>query len=123
MRLLLQGILFIAVMAPIGAVAAEAPQDATGPGVAVEIIEDCKDRDWASATAAPSQEFSEPAMAFVRLPRKYSERGVIADRSAVFLLRARCQRTLPAGEYQLMLRAVSGSRLLVDDVVVASTEF
>ena len=50
-----------------------------------EIVEGCKTRDWASAVASATQTFELPAMALVGLPRKYSDKGVIADRSPVFL--------------------------------------
>jgi hypothetical protein len=95
------------------------PDDA----VVVQIIEGCKSEDWASAVLPPSQTYAEPAMALVGLPRKYSQKGVIADRSAAFVVRALVQRTLPAGEFRLLIRANSGSRLFVDSKLVATTRF
>jgi len=88
-----------------------------------EIVEGCKTRDWASAVASATQTFELPAMALVGLPRKYSDKGVIADRSPVFLVRVTCQRTLSAGDWRFLVRVSSGSRLFVDGALIGSTEF
>jgi hypothetical protein len=108
-----------AVASPADDVFAQTPDDA----VVVQIIEGCNSRDWDSAKLPPSQSYREPAMGLAGLPRKYSEKGVIADRSPVFVVRVLTQRTLPAGEYRLLVRAVSGSRLFVDGELVATTRF
>src|SRR5579862_328337 len=91
--------------------------------VRFEIVEGCKTRDWASAVASASQTFERPAMALVGLPRKYSDKGVIADRSPVFLVRGTCRRTLAAGDWRFLVRVASGSRLSVDGAAIGTTGF
>jgi mono/diheme cytochrome c family protein len=67
--------------------------------------------------------YSEPAFAFFHLPWQYTSTGVRTDRSGPLLVRATATFKLPAGKYDLLLRARSGARLNVDGRLVAELPF
>jgi hypothetical protein len=96
------------------------PKDA----VRVEIIERIPaDNSWNFVAGKPAQTFTVPAFAFAQLPQKYNHRGVRADRSNPFLVRAAGSVTLPKGEHRLLLRSLQGARLFMDGQLLAVTPF
>lgn len=72
---------------------------------------------------APAESFDAPAFALTRLPHKYIDTGVRADRPNPFLVRAVGTVTLPAGSHRLLLRGRGAARLFVDGELVLSTPF
>lgn len=92
--------------------------------VAVELREGVPEKPvWDFPRTEPVERYTEPAFGFAAIPNRYSDRGLLADRALPVLLSATADITLPAGEYRVVLRSRNGSRLLVDDAVVAQTEF
>ncbi|HEY1173145.1 MAG TPA: DUF1553 domain-containing protein [Verrucomicrobiae bacterium] len=67
--------------------------------------------------------YTEPAFAFFHLPWEYTSTGVRAERGGPLLVRATATFKLPAGKYDLLLRARSGARLSVDGKAVVSLPF
>ena len=99
---------------------AKLPKDA----VQVELFEGIgTTANWNFTVGAPVETYSEPAFGFVGLPQKYTERGVRADRSNPFLLRATALVKLPAGEHKFLLRSLQGAKLHVDGKLAAQTKF
>ncbi|MBI5775289.1 MAG: DUF1553 domain-containing protein [Verrucomicrobia bacterium] len=79
--------------------------------------------NWNFSPGSPVETYSEAAFGFVGVPQKYNERGVRADRSNPFLLRASALVKLPAGEHRLLLRSLQGAKLHVDGRLAAQTKF
>ena len=79
------------------------------------------DETWSVLPAIRTDEFTEQAFAFADITNKYNERGVRVDRSAPFLVRAAGVVRLPAGEYTLHLRALTGARVAFDGHIIADT--
>jgi cytochrome c553 len=105
-----------------------APDRAAAPAdrVRVEICETglLTANAWPLAVPpAATETFDAPAFAFTRLPHKYIDTGVRADRPNPFLLRAVARVTLPAGEHRLLLRGRGAARLFVDGRLVLNTPF
>ncbi len=100
--------------------AGDLPKDA----VRVEIFENLgASNSWDFVATAPTESYTEPAFGFVAVPQKYSNKGVRADRSAPFLLRAAAAVTLPTGDHKLMLRSLQSARLFMDGKLLAMTPF
>ncbi|MBI5760423.1 MAG: hypothetical protein HZA46_18065, partial [Planctomycetales bacterium] len=96
----------------------------TASGVAVEIIEGIPDKkQWVSPLPAPTDKFTFPALAFVDLPRKYTSRGIAADRSNPFAIRATCRVKLPAGEFRFLVRSRGAAKLFVGEKLILENEF
>ncbi|MEN9575400.1 MAG: hypothetical protein RL514_3255 [Verrucomicrobiota bacterium] len=96
------------------------PKDA----VQVELFEGIgTTANWNFTAGAPVETYTEPAFGFVGVPQKYNERGVRADRSNPFLLRASALVKLPAGEHRVLLRSLQGAKLHVDGKLAAQTKF
>ena len=57
------------------------------------------------------------------IPNKYTPRGVRADRSDPFLIRATGQVTVPAGKWRVLVRCRNAARLYLDGVQIAETPF
>jgi hypothetical protein len=92
--------------------------------VQIEILEGAPDQtNWDFTVPAVTETYTEPAFGFVVVPTKYSARGIKLDRAAPFLFRATAQITLAKGEHRLLLRARSGSRLLIDGEPFLATPF
>lgn len=70
----------------------------------------------------PAETFEAPALGLVRLPIKYSARGIAVDRAVPLALHARVELTAPAGPHRLILRARNSARLIVDGAVLAETK-
>ncbi len=99
---------------------AKLPKDA----VQVELFEGIgTTANWNFTVGAPVETYPEPAFGFIGLPQKYTERGVRADRSNPFLLRASALVKLPAGEHKFLLRSLQGAKLHVDGKLAAQTKF
>ena len=80
-----------------------------------------EDESWSVLPGIRTDEFTERAFAFADMTNKYSEHGVKTDRSSPFLVRAAGVVRLPAGEYTLHLRALTGTRVAFDGHIVAET--
>lgn len=93
-------------------------------GVTVEILEGVPAKPtWEFTPPTPSETFHEPAFGLVGVPRKYSSKGVVVDRSNPLVLRAFAAVTLPAGEYRFLLRSRNAARLFMDGKVIAQNSF
>src|SRR5690606_35537197 len=80
----------------------EAPDDR----VLVEIFEGMPTtRTWDFRWPKADEHYDQDSFGLAALPRKYSPRAVQADRTQAFALRASSIFTLPAGKYELLLRA------------------
>lgn len=89
--------------------------------VLVEILEQVPERNPPfHSRQAVSESFDADYFGLDRLPRKFVRPGIIADRTPVFLVRARIRKTLRPGKYQFLVRAKSASALLIDNRVVAT---
>src|SRR5258706_494513 len=100
--------------------ASEPPDDA----VQVEIIEGVPDKtSWDFEPPKPSESYTESAFGFAAMPTRYSSKGIKVDRSAPFVFRASARVTLPQGERKILLRARTGSRLLMDGQLLLATKF
>ncbi len=97
---------------------------ADAPTVHVSVIEGIPDKNsWEFEPAEPTDRFTEPAFGLVAVPKKWSNKAIMLDRSNPFLLRATATLTLPAGEHWLLLRSKNAARLFVDDELVLETDF
>ena len=98
--------------------------DLSRDAVTVEILEGIPAEDcWEFPRPEAADRFAEPAFAFVGLPKKYSDRGLIEDRTNPFLLRASGAVSLPAGEYRIVLRSRGAARLTLDGKLLVATDF
>jgi hypothetical protein len=79
------------------------------------------DETWSVLPEIRTDEFTEQAFALADITSKYNEHGVKVDRSSPFLVRAAGVVRLPAGEYTLHLRALTGTRVAFDGHIVADT--
>jgi len=101
---------------------AETPAEPPPGEVLVEVFERVHPTaPLARLHGAPATSYTLPVMAVVGLPQKYTAEGVIADRPGAYVVRASTVRRLTAGEYQIMLRARSAAKLLVDGRTVLAT--
>lgn len=113
--------LLIAGMLPVASIAkAQAP-----PHVLVEICEQGvpEKEDWPAAAPVADERYDAPAFGFFRVPFKYIDTGIRADRAVAYLLRASADVTLPAGNHRLLLRSHGAGRLSIDGRIVLSTPF
>ncbi len=67
--------------------------------------------------------YLQDAFAFPRIAHAYGPTGVREDRGGAFVLRARGRATLPAGEWELLVRSRGGARVFLDNEEVASVRF
>ena len=79
------------------------------------------DETWSVLPTLRTDEYTEQAFAFANVTNKYNAQGVKADRSAPFLVRAASVVRVPAGEYTLHLRGLTGVRVAFDNRIVAET--
>ncbi|MCH8828947.1 MAG: DUF1553 domain-containing protein, partial [Planctomycetes bacterium] len=92
--------------------------------VLVEIFEGIPDRkSWKFRPPRYVESFTTPAFAFIDVPKKYNNRGILIDRSNPFLIRAVGKIRIPAGPQRLLLRARNGARLYLDGRKIAETPF
>ncbi len=99
----------------------EAEEIASNDSQKKKAVTDEADETWSVLPGIKTDEFTEQAFAFADITNKYSERGVKADRSVPFLVRAAGVVRLPAGEYTLHLRALTGARVAFDGHIIAET--
>ena len=91
--------------------------------VSVEIFENLpKGAEFDLGKASATDRYYEPAFGFVRTPTKFAANAVPLDRSMPFVLRARFERTLPAGKYRFRLRSRGAAQFAIDGKTVASTK-
>lgn len=90
--------------------------------VQVELVEGIPDgKAWDLSKGTVTETYREPAFGLVGTPQKFTAKGIRADCSNPFLLRATAEVTLPAGEYRLLLRSRNAARVFIgDDVIVTN---
>lgn len=87
--------------------------------VLIEIVEEVPERSPPFLPSFKSQQrFQLDHFGLDGLPKKYARPGIIVDRTPTFLVRGRIQKTLAAGDYEILIRAKSASALLIDDRVL-----
>ena len=87
--------------------------------VLIEIVEEVPERSPPFLPSFQSQQrFQLDHFGLDGLPKKYARPGIVVDRTPTFLVRGRIKMKLPAGEYEILVRAKSASALLIDDRVV-----
>ncbi|WP_339728492.1 DUF1553 domain-containing protein [uncultured Gimesia sp.] len=92
--------------------------------VQVDIYEGVPNRkSWSFRPPRFSESITQPHFALLEMPIKYSSRGLRADRSGPFLVRAMSHVTIPKGKKRILVRARNASRLYIDDKLVAETGF
>jgi len=95
------------------------PSKAPANHVNIDIHEGVSE-NWDLIASDPVESFHEPAFAIPYLPNKYNGKGIIVDRSDVFLLRAQTRAVLPKGQVKLLLRSRTSSRLKINGEEIAS---
>ena len=101
-----------------------AAKDLPDGKVRVDIIERLTgDRSYDAMAGTLIETFHVDAFGFSDLPTKYNDKGLIADRSNPFMVRASAKVQLVGGNYRILLRARNGARLFVDGKSVATTRF
>jgi len=103
----------------------EAATAGKSPSVLVEVIEGVKlkDTSWDFELPATVESFRIDGFALAGLPHRYTETGVIEDRSNALVVRLSADVTLPQGEHRFLLRSCNSARLTIDGAVLATTQF
>ncbi len=83
--------------------------------------ENVQEKSWEADTAWPYLEYEQDYFVWWSTPKKYTDTGVIDKQPNPFLMRAEAVLALPAGQYQFLLRAKNGSRLFLDQQLIAQT--
>ncbi len=92
--------------------------------VLVEIFEGIRDdRSWKFRWPKATESYSQDSFGFVAFPKKYSDRAVQIDRSRAFGMRASSIVEIPAGEYEILVRGRSATKLIIDGKTIAETPF
>ena len=107
------------------AAARPAPRAPAGR-VLVETIADVpgKARAWGfPLPVRGSDSYTQAAFGFPAVAAAYGPTGSRIDRGPAFVLRARGRVTLPAGDWELLVRSRGGSRTFFDEQEVAATRF
>jgi len=100
------------------------PSPAPADRVLVEVFERFPaNKTWPSRWRAADESYAQDSFGFSALRKKYDRRAVQVDRTRAFGVRASSLVTLPPGEYELLIRAHSAAKLIVDGNVVATTPF
>ena len=76
---------------------------------------------WEHLPTVRTQSWLQQDFALAHLPPKYNARGLREERSIPFVVRLSALVSLPAGTHELLLRAIKGSRLVVEGVPQFST--
>ena len=76
---------------------------------------------WESLPPARTQSWLQSDFALAHLPPKYNAHGIREERSVPFVVRLSAMVSLPEGTHELLLRAIKGSRLVLDGVPQFST--
>ncbi len=98
-----------------------ASDDAAKPEKAKKADSLDSDETWSVLPTVRTDEYTEQAFAFANVTNKYNAQGVKMDRSSPYLVRAAGVVRVPAGEYTLHLRALTGVRVAFDNHIVAET--
>ncbi|QGQ23475.1 DUF1553 domain-containing protein [Gimesia benthica] len=92
--------------------------------VQVEIHEGIPNKkSWQFRPPRLAETFTVPHFALIEIPNRYSQKGVKVDRPDPFLVRAMSNLVIPAGKKRILVRARNGSRLYIDEKLVAETGF
>ena len=93
--------------------------------VRVELCEGWKPTTnvWPNLPLAVTDSYIAPAFGFARVPEKYVDTGVRAERGNPYLLRALANVTLPAGKHRLLLRGRGAAALFIDGKLQVQTPF
>ena len=93
--------------------------------VRVELCEDWKPTAnlWPEKPPVVTDSYVTPAFGFARVPEKYVDTGVRAERGHPYLLRALGVVKLPAGKHRLLLRGRGASALFIDGKLQLQTPF
>ena len=78
---------------------------------------------WPAVSPTATESYAIPAFAISKLPHKYIDTGVRADRPNPFLVRAAAVVEWPAGSHRILLRGRGAARLLIDGELVLTTPF
>ena len=97
----------------------------TNGQVRVELCEDWKPTAnvWPEKAPVATDSYAAPAFGFARVPEKYVDTGVRAERGHPYLLRALGVVKLPAGKHRLLLRGRGASALFIDGKLQLQTPF
>jgi hypothetical protein len=97
----------------------------TNGQVRVELCEDWKPTAnvWPEKPPVATDSYAAPAFGFARVPEKYVDTGVRAERGHPYLLRALGVVKLPAGKHRLLLRGRGASALFIDGKLQLQTPF
>ena len=78
---------------------------------------------WPEKAPEVTDSYVAPAFGFARVPEKYVDTGVRAERGHPYLLRALGLVKLPAGKHRLLLRGRGASALFIDGKLQLQTPF
>ena len=78
---------------------------------------------WPDQAPVVTDSYVAPAFGFARVPEKYVDTGVRADRPGPYLLRALGMVKLPAGKHRLLLRGRGAAALFIDGKLQVQTPF
>lgn len=78
---------------------------------------------WPESPPAATEDYQEKAFALFRLPNRYIDTGIRADRANPLFARVSGVVALPPGKHRFMLRARGASRVTLNGVVVLTTPF
>ena len=97
----------------------------TNGQVRVELCEDWHPTAnvWPDKPLAVTDSYVAPAFGFTRVPEKYVDTGVRAERGHPYFFRALGVVKLPAGKHRLLLRGRGASALFVDGKLILKTPF
>lgn len=91
--------------------------------VRVELFENLvKGEELRPAESLRTEQYTEPAFAFIRTPIKYSASALPLDRTAPFALKATYERALPAAKLNIRLRARGAAVLYMDGKEIARSK-
>ncbi len=92
------------------------------PGVTRVAIADLPLRSWFFQPKHTEPVFFSDGMALTRLPHRYNERGLIADRPGASMVRLVTEARFPPGTCQILLRSLDAARVYIDgELVVEQT--
>ncbi len=79
--------------------------------------------DWDFSIPTPIESYTQDHWATVEVPAAYTSRGVRDNRATPMMMRKSGLVTLGKGPQRLLIRSRSGSRLFIDDKLVAEVSF
>ena len=78
---------------------------------------------WPDKAPVATDSYAAPAFGFARVPEKYVDTGVRAERGNPYLLRALATVKVPAGKHRLLLRGRGAAALFIDGRLQVQTPF